>query len=91
MKQYDQLKVIVTDRLRSCAAAMKVVGNVSWQETDRWKNNHAENSHLPFQRRGRATSRFRSTHSLQNVFCPCAHFKSIQSGSQPFAKMPIQA
>ncbi len=29
MKQYDQLKVIVTDRLRSCAAAMKVVENVS--------------------------------------------------------------
>jgi len=36
----------VTDLLRSYGAAMKVIGNVDKQETGRWLNNRAENSHL---------------------------------------------
>ena len=35
------------------------------QETGRWLNNRAENSHLPFQRQERAMQRFRSMRSLQ--------------------------
>lgn len=65
MKRYGQPKVIVTDRLRSYRAAMKVVGNQVAQEVGRWKNNRAENSHLPFRRRERAMSRFRVRRSLQ--------------------------
>ena len=42
--------VIVTDKLRSYGAAMKVIGNVDKQETGRWLNNRAENSHQPFRR-----------------------------------------
>lgn len=42
--------VIVTERLRSYGAAMKVIGNVDKQETGRWLYNRAENSHLPFRR-----------------------------------------
>ena len=57
--------VIVTDLLRSYGAAMKVIGNADRQETGRWKNNRAENSHLPFRRRERAMLRFRRTRSLQ--------------------------
>jgi putative transposase len=55
----------VTDKLRSYGAAMKVIGNASRQETGRWLNNRAENSHLPFRRRERAMLRFRQMRSLQ--------------------------
>jgi putative transposase len=46
--------IFVTDKLRSYGAAMKVIGNVDKQETGRWLNNRAENSHQPFRRRERA-------------------------------------
>ena len=59
MKRYGGPEVDVTDKLRSYGAAMKVVGNADRQETDRWVNNRAENSHLPFRRRERAMLRFR--------------------------------
>jgi len=54
-----------TDRLRSYGAATKDIGNAARQETGRWLNNRAENSHLPSQRRERAMQRFRSVRSLQ--------------------------
>ena len=50
MKRYGNPKVVVTDRLKSYRAAMKVIGNEARQETGRWLNNRAENSHLPFRR-----------------------------------------
>ena len=65
MKRYGNPAVIVTDKLRSYGAAMKVIGNESRQETGRWQNNRAENSHLPFRRRERAMLRFRQMRSLQ--------------------------
>ncbi len=48
MKRYGSPTVIVTDRFRSYGAAMKVIGSINKQEIGRWKNNRAENSHLPF-------------------------------------------
>jgi putative transposase len=39
MKRYGQPEVLVTDKLRSYGAAMKVVGNIWKQETGRWLNN----------------------------------------------------
>ena len=65
MKQYGATKMIVTDRLRSYRAAMSELGNATKQNTGRWLNNRAENSHLPFRRRERAMQRFRTTRSLQ--------------------------
>ena len=65
MKRYGQPQLIVTDKLRSYGAARKVIGNAGRQETGRWLNNRAENSHLPFRRRERAILRFRRTRSLQ--------------------------
>ena len=65
MKRFGSPHVIVTDLLRSYGAAMKVIGNADRQETGRWLNNRAENSHLPFRRRERAMLRFRRTRSLQ--------------------------
>jgi putative transposase len=65
MKRYGGPEVVVTDKLRSYGAAMKVVGNADRQETGRWVNNRAENSHLPFRRRERAMLRFRQMRYLQ--------------------------
>jgi putative transposase len=41
--------------------------NADRQETGRWLNNRAENSHLPFRRRERAMLRFRQIRSLQKI------------------------
>lgn len=65
MKRFGNPNVIVTDKWRSYGAAMKDIGNAGRQETGRWLNNRAENSHLPFRRRERAMLRFRRTRSLQ--------------------------
>ena len=65
MKKYGAPKVIVTDRLKSYCAAMKIIGNESTQEVGRWKNNRCENSHLPFRRREYAMLKFRRMRSLQ--------------------------
>ena len=65
MKRYGRPEVIVTDLLRSYPAAMKIIGIAGRQETGRWLNNRAENSHQPFRRRERAMAKFRSAKSLQ--------------------------
>ncbi len=65
MKRYGRPKIIVTDKLRSYRAAMKVIGNGGRQSIGRWLNNRAENSHQPFRRRERAMAKFRSAKSLQ--------------------------
>ncbi len=65
MKRYGRPLSIVTDRLRSYPAAMKMIGNVTSQECGRWLNNRAENSHQPFRRREGAMARFRDVKTLQ--------------------------
>jgi hypothetical protein len=58
-------------KLGACAtyeqieAAMIQIGIEDRQETGRWLNNRAENSHQPFRRRERGMGKFRSTKSLQ--------------------------
>lgn len=65
MRKHGQPEAVVTDRLRSYGAALKEIGSDNRQETGRWLNNRAENSHLPFRRRERAMLRFRRMRSLQ--------------------------
>jgi len=65
MKRYGRPWALVTDRLRSCRAAMKVVGVAGRQVCGRWLNNRAENSHQPFRRREGAMAKFRDVKSLQ--------------------------
>src|SRR6056297_1658233 len=65
MRKHGRPEVIVTDLLRSYGAALKEIGAGGRQETGRWLNNRAENSHLPFRRRERAMLRFRRMRSLQ--------------------------
>jgi putative transposase len=79
MKRYGRPHIFVTDKLRSYGAAMKEIGNVDKQETGRWLNNRAENSHQPFRRRERAMLRFRRMRALQKFVALHAsvqnHFK----------------
>ncbi len=65
MKRHGQVNILVTDKLRSYGAAMKVPGNAEKPETGRWLNNRGENSHQPFRRRERAMQRFRPMPTLQ--------------------------
>ncbi len=65
MRRYGRPEVVVTDRLRSYRAAMREIGNEARQQTGRWLNNRAENSHQPFRRRERAMAKFRRASSLQ--------------------------
>ena len=78
MRKHGRPAVIVTDLLRSYGAALKEIGAAHRQETGRWLNNRAENSHLPFRRRERAMQRFRSKRSLQKFAAVhasvCNHF-----------------
>ncbi len=66
LKRHGQAETIVTDGLRSYPAAMRELGNEDRRQVGRHLNNRAENSHLPFRRRERATIlRFRQMKSLQ--------------------------
>ena len=65
MRKHGRPEVIVTDLLRSYGAALKEIGAADKQETGRWLNNRAENSHLPFRRRERAMLRFRQMRCLK--------------------------
>ena len=92
MKRYGGPEVVVTDKLRSYGAAMKVISNADRQETGRWVNNWAENSHLPFRRRERAMLRFRRMRCLQkfaavSLFSP----QPFQSGAPLLLTRQFQA
>jgi putative transposase len=65
LKRHGRSDEIVTDRLRSYGAALRELGISDRQETGRWTNNRAENSHQPFRRRERAMLRFRRMRTLQ--------------------------
>ena len=65
MKRYGRPASIVTDRLQSYRAVMQVIDNEGCQETRRWLNNRAENSHQPFRRQEGAMARFRDIKTLQ--------------------------
>jgi IS1 family transposase len=64
MRRHGSPNVLVTDKLRSYGAAMKEIGNAERQETGRWLNSRAENSHQQFRRRERAMLRFRRMRPL---------------------------
>ena len=80
-KFLDVPSVIMRSDLRS--STEKELGADDRQETGRWVNNRAENSHLPFRRRERAMLRFRRMRSLQKFASIHAsitnHFNSDRS------------
>ena len=75
VKFHTPPKEIVTDKLKSYKAALRVLNMDHLQETQRYKNNQIENSHLHFRRREKIMNRFRSMGSLQK-------FTAIQSQFQ---------
>ena len=86
MRKHGNPEAIVTDGLASYGAALKQIGAAHRQETGRWMNNRAENSHLPFRRRERVMLRFRRMRSLQ-MFASvhasvCNHFNHERSLSR---------
>lgn len=72
VKSYGKPQEIVTDKLKSYRAALKEFGLHHLQNTEQYKNNQVENSHLHFRRRERGINKFRLMKSLQK-------FVSIQS------------
>lgn len=72
MKRYGRPEEVVTDKLPSYKSALRELGIVSRQETGRWLNNRAENSHQPLRRREKVMGKFRRSESLQK-------FAAVQS------------
>jgi putative transposase len=64
LKRFGSPRIIVTDRVRSCRAALSVLGIRGRQDTTNWLNNRAEKSHQPFRRRDRSMQR-----SLTGIVC----------------------
>lgn len=74
LKRHGKAEKIVTDGLKSYLAAMRDLGNLDRRIMGQWKNNRAENSHLPFRRREHAMLRFRQTKTLQKFVSVHASF-----------------
>ncbi len=60
-------KRIVTDRLGSYGAALKLLGLKGLHDVGGRKNNRAECSHVPIRRRERKAQKFRSVHKAQKL------------------------
>jgi putative transposase len=56
---------LITDDMRSYAAAASDLGIAKRHERGRWRNNRAENSHQPTRRRERKMQGFKSAGSAQ--------------------------
>ena len=92
MKRHGRPYSVVTDRLASYRAAMKVLGNPGRQECGRWLNNRAENSHLPFRRREGAMARFRGCQDPAEVRrSPWLDLQPLQPSTQPQPPPDFQA
>ncbi len=65
MKHYGEPRVIVRCGLKSYDAALKDLSLEDHQETGRWRNNRAKNSHQPLRRREREMQGFRRRQTLE--------------------------
>lgn len=65
LSRHGRPKAIVTDKLASYKAALKEINLEHIQNTQQYKNNQVENSHLHFLRREKMWNKFRSMCSLQ--------------------------
>ena len=88
IKRHGRADVFVTDRLRSYGAALRDLGVVDRQETGRWVNNRAENSHLPFRRRERAMLRFRRRRTLQKFAAAHASVHNLFNTERSLSSRP---
>ncbi len=65
MKHYGEPRVIVRDGLKSYGAALRDLRLEDHQETGRWRNSRAENSHQPLRRREREMHGSRRRQTLE--------------------------
>ncbi len=83
MKRHGKAEEVVTDRFASFRASLRELGATEKQQTGRWHNNRAGNSHLLFRRRERAMLRFSRMRSLQKFASVhssvCNHFNQERS------------
>ena len=86
MRRYGSPNEIVTNRLRSYSSAAKELGCADKQVTQRWTNNRAENSHLPFRRREREMLQFRLMHGLQKFASNHASFHNHFNSQRSLSK-----
>ena len=70
---------LVTDNLRSYAAAVHDLGLTRRHERGRWRNNRAENSHRPTRRRERKMQGFKSAGSAQRFLSAHAVIQHLVS------------
>ena len=68
---------IVTDRLGSYRAALKLLGLKHLQDVGGRKNNRAECSHVPIRRRERKSQKFRSVHQAQKLLSAHAQIYNL--------------
>ena len=68
---------IVTDRLSSYSAALKLLGLKHLQDVGGRKNNRAECSHVPIRRRERKSQKFRSVHQAQKLLSAHAQIYNL--------------
>ena len=68
---------IVTDRLSSYSAALKLLGLKHLQDVGGRKNNRAECSHVPIRRRERKSQKFRSAHQAQKLLSAHAQIYNL--------------
>ena len=88
-KQKGLPRVIVTDKLRSYAAATRALGIIREHRQHKGLNNRAENSHQPTRVREKVMRRFKSTRQLQrycsthdqinNLFQHCRYHLDAQA------------
>ena len=68
---------IVTDRLGSYGAALKLLGLKHLRDVGERKNNRAECSHVPIRRRERKSQKFRSIHKAQKLLSSHAQIYNL--------------
>ena len=68
---------IVTDRLGSYRAALKILGLKHLQDVGGRKNNRAECSHVPIRRRERKSQKFRLVHKAQKLLSAHAQIYNL--------------
>lgn len=96
LKRHGRPPVIVTDKLRSYAAANNELGLNVEHRQHKGLSNRAENSHQPTRGREKVVRRFKSAHQLQrfvsvhgqvsNLFMGCQHNRSAQCKREAHAQ-----